>query len=86
LPLDRLLYGHLQIIGTVMKSRRPEEKQAMVRRFSERWLRGFSGHGLVPVVDSVFPLARAADAHRHMESNRNVGKIVLATFEDRLED
>ncbi|MGD0565452.1 MAG: NAD(P)H-quinone oxidoreductase [Roseiarcus sp.] len=30
-----------------------------------------------PVVDSVFPLAEAASAHRRMESSAHVGKIVL---------
>jgi putative PIG3 family NAD(P)H quinone oxidoreductase len=77
-PLERLLYGHLQIIGTVMKSRTPEAKQAMVRRFRDSWLTRFAEHGLAPVVDTVFPLAQAADAHRRMESNQNVGKIILA--------
>ncbi|HEY7939236.1 MAG TPA: zinc-binding dehydrogenase, partial [Acidimicrobiales bacterium] len=32
---------------------------------------------LVPVIDSRFPLDAVADAHRRMESNANVGKIVL---------
>ncbi len=36
-----------------------------------------NGRKLVPVIDSVFPLAKAADAHRHMESRKNFGKIVL---------
>jgi NADPH:quinone reductase-like Zn-dependent oxidoreductase len=35
------------------------------------------GRRLRPVVDSVFPLAKAADAHRRMESRLNFGKIVL---------
>ena len=30
-----------------------------------------------PVIDSVFPLEAAADAHRRMESSEHVGKIVL---------
>ncbi|MDQ4060673.1 MAG: NAD(P)H-quinone oxidoreductase [Pseudomonadota bacterium] len=30
-----------------------------------------------PVIDSTFPLARAADAHARMESGRHIGKIVL---------
>lgn len=79
LPLERLLYGHLQIIGTVMKSRTPEVKRQMVARFAERWLPGFTESGLVPVVDSVYTLAQAADAHRRMESNQSVGKIILST-------
>ncbi|MGO4330100.1 NAD(P)H-quinone oxidoreductase [Cupriavidus sp. 2TAF22] len=78
LPLDRLLYGHLQIIGTVMKSRTPQAKHAMTQRFAERWLHRFAAGELSPVVDSVFPLADAAGAHRRMESNLSVGNIVLA--------
>jgi len=35
------------------------------------------GRKLNPVVDSVFPLEKAADAHRRMESRLNFGKIVL---------
>jgi len=50
----------------------------MVQRFRKQWLDSFSsGAGLVPVVDSTYPLERASDAHRRMESAKNVGKIVL---------
>jgi NADPH:quinone reductase len=30
-----------------------------------------------PVVDSYFPLDRIQDAHRHLESNRQIGKVVV---------
>ncbi|WP_321957379.1 NAD(P)H-quinone oxidoreductase [Paraburkholderia bannensis] len=76
--LETILYRHIQIIGTVMKSRAQAEKHAMVRRFREHWLARFSGgRGLEPVVDSTFALAQASDAHRRMESSANVGKIIL---------
>ncbi|NVZ27704.1 NAD(P)H-quinone oxidoreductase [Pseudomonas gingeri] len=76
--LEHILYRHLQIIGTVMKSRTQPEKHDMIRRFREHWLDRFDGAGsLEPVVDSTFPLSRAADAHRRMESSENVGKIIL---------
>jgi len=76
--LEDILYRHLQIIGTVMKSRTQPEKHAMIKRFREHWLDRFEGAGsLEPVVDSTFALARAADAHRRMESSENVGKIIL---------
>jgi putative PIG3 family NAD(P)H quinone oxidoreductase len=81
LPLERVLYRHLQIMGTVMKSRQPPVKHAMVRRFAERWLNRFGQNGLTPVVDSVFPLSKASEAHRRMESNLSVGKIILTPFE-----
>jgi NADPH:quinone reductase-like Zn-dependent oxidoreductase len=35
------------------------------------------GRKLNPVIDSVFPLSKAADAHRRMESRLTFGKIVL---------
>lgn len=76
--LEQILYRHLQIMGTVMKSRPQEEKHAMMRRFREHWLDRFAGGtSLQPDVDSTFELARAADAHRRMESSANVGKIIL---------
>jgi putative PIG3 family NAD(P)H quinone oxidoreductase len=76
--LEDILYRHLQIVGTVMKSRPQAEKHAMVQRFREHWLDRFSsGAGLVPVVDCAYPLERASDAHRRMESAQNVGKIIL---------
>jgi NADPH:quinone reductase-like Zn-dependent oxidoreductase len=78
LKLEDILYRHVQIIGTVMKSRTQPEKHGMIKRFRESWLERFEGGGsLEPVVDSTFPLSRAADAHRRMESSENIGKIIL---------
>jgi NADPH:quinone reductase len=39
-----------------------------------------AAHGELKVhVDATFPLAEAADAHRHMEGRRNRGKVILQT-------
>lgn len=77
LPMDVLLYRHLQIFGTVMKSRPPEVKQAMVQRFAQRWLEALAAGVIRPVIDSTYPLSEAAQAHRRMESGESVGKILL---------
>ena len=37
----------------------------------------FESRKIVPVIDSTFPLARAAEAHARMEASTHVGKIVL---------
>ncbi len=76
-PLDALLFRHLQIFGTVMKSRPPEVKQAMTQRFAQRWLGALADGTIRPVIDSTYPLADAAGAHRRMETGASVGKIVL---------
>jgi len=34
-------------------------------------------HGFRPVVDRTFPIARAADAHRYMEDDNNLGRVAL---------
>jgi NADPH:quinone reductase-like Zn-dependent oxidoreductase len=77
LPMDLVLYRHLRIFGTVMKSRPPEVKQAMVQRFAQRWLCALESGAIRPVIDSTFALADAAQAHRHMESGVSIGKILL---------
>jgi len=47
----------------------------------ERAVSGITAHlergDFAPVIDSYFPLARIQDAHRHLESNRQIGKIVV---------
>ena len=83
LPMDAVLYRHLQIFGTVMKSRPPEVKQAMVQRFAARWLPALATGTIRPVIDSTYPLADAARAHRRMESGANVGKILLLPEQGR---
>jgi NADPH:quinone reductase len=83
LPLGRLVNGHLQIIGTVMKSRSQAAKQAMVSRFHERWRGKLGSGGLLPVIHSVFRLADGAEAHRRMEANLNAGKIVLLPLQEQ---
>ena len=77
IPLDVVLYRHLRIMGTVMKSRPQEVKHAMVRRFRDRWSTALDREEVIPVIDSVFPLEQTADAHRRMESGQSFGKIIL---------
>jgi NADPH2:quinone reductase len=77
IPLNLLLHNHLRIIGTVMKSRTPAEKRAMVRRFAEGALPLFATGNLRSLVSRMFPLADAVHAHRYMEAGSGFGKILL---------
>jgi len=78
-PLDlRVVLGkRLRILGSTLRSRPLAEKVALTRAFAEDALPGFSNGSLRPVIHATFPLSRAADAHRRMTANENVGKIVL---------
>lgn len=77
LDLRLLMARRARILGTVLRARSVEEKAGLAREFTESVLPGFADGALEPAVDNVFPAARAADAHRRMEANRNFGKIVL---------
>ena len=75
----RVLTRRLTITGSALRPRTIEEKGriAMALR-AEVW--PLLDRGVVkPIIYREFPLKRAADAHRLMESGEHIGKIVLVT-------
>jgi len=71
-------------IGTMLRARPIEEKVALTRRFAAEMLPLFDSGALKPVIDSRFPFAQIADAHRHMAANANAGKIMIDVGSSRL--
>jgi putative PIG3 family NAD(P)H quinone oxidoreductase len=78
LDLRILLGRRLRLIGSTLRARPLAEKLDLTAAFVRDVLPGLADGSLKPVVDTVFPLERAADAHRQMAANANVGKIVLS--------
>jgi NADPH:quinone reductase-like Zn-dependent oxidoreductase len=68
LPLRKVFWRQLSLLGTTMGS--PTDWREMLD-FVER-------HRIVPVVSSVFPLARVDDAFALMEHGGQFGKIVVS--------
>lgn len=77
IDLRAVLAKRLRIIGSTLRSRPVEEKVALTRDFVRDVLPAFADGGLAPVIDCAYPLRNAAEAHRRMAANENVGKIVL---------
>ena len=75
--LGRLLRKRQSLVGVVMRSRALQEKLELTRAFVRTTLPLLADGRLKPLVDSVYPLSEVAEAHRRMESNQNLGKIVL---------
>lgn len=79
LDLAALLGKRASVHATSLRARSLAEKAAIVAAVrAEVWPAVASGQ-VVPVIDQVLPLERAADAHRALEASRHVGKILLTT-------
>jgi NADPH:quinone reductase-like Zn-dependent oxidoreductase len=80
LDVGRIVRSRLEVIGTVMRARGPEERIPLVREFTE-WVLPHFGDGappkFVPVVGATFPFDRIGEAHAAMEGNQVFGKILL---------
>jgi NADPH2:quinone reductase len=77
IDLRRLMLKRLTHTGSTLRARPVADKAAIARALeAEVWSILESGK-LRPVIDSTFPLARAADAHARMETSAHIGKIVL---------
>ena len=65
--------------ATTLRARPTQEKAAIVAAVKEAVWPLVSGAQIRPVIDTVLPLDQAPQAHRLMEANKNVGKILLTT-------
>ena len=72
-----IMQKHLTIVGTTLRSRSLKYKGKLVAAFADKFLPQFETGSIKPVVDSVFKLEDIAEAHKHMEANKNTGKIVI---------
>ncbi|WP_372892382.1 NAD(P)H-quinone oxidoreductase [Rhodosalinus sp.] len=78
LDLMQVMTRRLTLTGSTLRPQSRAAKAEIARALeSEVWPHLESG-AIAPVMDSVFPLSRAAEAHARMESSANIGKIVLA--------
>ena len=77
LNLAHMMVKRQRIIGSVIRSRSIQEKAQITAAFEKRVLPLLSDGVIAPLIDAVFPLASAADAHRMMQESRHFGKIIL---------
>lgn len=76
-PLPTLMLGNLTLRGysADLLVVQPESRARMVEYVNSGIARG----ALRPVIDSIFAIEDIAEAHRRLESNRQIGKIVVTT-------
>ncbi|HEY0013882.1 MAG TPA: NAD(P)H-quinone oxidoreductase [Allosphingosinicella sp.] len=75
--LAKVMMRRLTLTGSTLRARSVDFKTLVADELARNvWPHVEEGR-LRPVIDSVFPLAEAAEAHRRMESGEHVGKIVI---------
>lgn len=73
----RLMVKRVTLTGSTLRPRTREIKAGFARAIEARVWPHVAAGTIKVVLDSTFPLARADNAHRRMETSAHVGKIVL---------
>jgi putative PIG3 family NAD(P)H quinone oxidoreductase len=77
LPMGVMMVKRLTLRGSVLRSRAREEKDLVIAGlFREVWPLLESGQ-VKPIIDKVFPIQEAEQAHALVSSNETIGKVLL---------
>jgi NADPH:quinone reductase len=74
----KLMVKRLRHTGSTLRPRSNADKAAMVAAIEAKVMPLLREGRVKPLMDGTFPLEKAADAHRRMETSEHIGKIVLA--------
>lgn len=77
LNLAELVFRRLSVHGTTLRTRPAEQKAAIVAAAQEKVWPMIENGAVQLIIDQTLPMAEAAEAHRHMETGRHTGKILL---------
>ena len=79
----RIMLKRLMHTGSTLRSRSVADKAAIAAAVEAHVLPLIAQGRVKPIIDSTFPLDRAAAAHARMESSAHIGKIVLTAIPGR---
>ncbi|MED4910973.1 NAD(P)H-quinone oxidoreductase [Brevibacillus centrosporus] len=79
--LSELMGKRLQVTGTLLTPRSDAYKAELSQELAQKILPLFESGVIKPIIDTVFPLEEIQLAHRRMEANENIGKIIFRVGE-----
>jgi len=87
IDLLQLMRRRAMLTGSLLRPRSVDDKAHIVANLVEKVFPLVAAGRLAPpVIDSIFAFDEAPEAHRHMESSRHIGKLVLAWDRDLARD
>jgi NADPH:quinone reductase len=75
--VGKIMVKRLHHTGSTLRPRSNADKAAMVAAIEAKVMPLIRDGRIKPLMDSSFPLEKASDAHRRMETSEHIGKIVL---------
>ncbi|MFT3928249.1 MAG: NAD(P)H-quinone oxidoreductase [Myxococcales bacterium] len=78
LPLGLVVAKRVSLRGSVLRSRPLEEKAALAQAFARSVVPLFERGLLKPVIAEVMPMTEIREAHRRLEADEVIGKLVLS--------
>eukprot|EP00026_Physarum_polycephalum_P011099 Phypoly_transcript_11298.p1 GENE.Phypoly_transcript_11298~~Phypoly_transcript_11298.p1 ORF type:complete len:332 (+),score=59.17 Phypoly_transcript_11298:203-1198(+) len=75
--LSPILTKRLSILGTTLRARDLEYKAQLVRDFDTLARPLFENGTWKPIISKVYKLEEVVDAHKYVEANENIGKVIL---------
>jgi NADPH2:quinone reductase len=79
IDLRQMMSKRITLTASTLRPQSVQNKGRLARALRERVWPLFASKGLKPVIHARFPLTDAAGAHKLMESDTHIGKIVLVT-------
>ncbi|MDT2021956.1 NAD(P)H-quinone oxidoreductase [Methylocella sp. CPCC 101449] len=73
----QIMMKRLTVTGSTLRPQSVPQKAKIAAELAEHVWPLLNAGTIRPLVDSVYPLGQAAEAHRRMESSVHVGKIIL---------
>lgn len=76
--LAMMMIKRLRVVGSTLRARPLEEKaEVMYQLLDKVWPKIESGE-IKPIVDTVFPIKQADEAHQLVASDKTIGKVILS--------
>jgi putative PIG3 family NAD(P)H quinone oxidoreductase len=79
LDIRKLMAKRIMLKGSTLRARPLAEKISIKKAFMERFWEALEQKRIKAVLDSIFDIREADEAHAKMQKNQNIGKILLRT-------
>ncbi|MXP57842.1 NAD(P)H-quinone oxidoreductase [Pantoea sp. Taur] len=77
LDLQLVMRKGLSLTSSTLRPKSAAEKARLAQNISKHLLPLMASGRISPIIHTTLPLAQAADAHRILEANANIGKVLL---------